>query len=92
MKNNRRQYIYPVIIAAFLATTMGVAASLYGWHSTPGILLAMANVPGSIVAAWLRFDDKGVFLVTFVINSLFYCTAVQLTRLVYRSVSGAPRD
>jgi len=41
-----------LLVAAVMAISLAVAVSVYGVHSTPGIRLAIANLPGLIVAAW----------------------------------------
>jgi hypothetical protein len=41
-------------IATILMSLLGIAAHLEGWHSTPGILLAVLNLPGALCMAWIN--------------------------------------
>ncbi len=42
-----------LVIAFVLTSSLGIAAYVYGYHSTPVIWLAMLNFPGVLFCAWM---------------------------------------
>jgi hypothetical protein len=45
--------VMTLLVALALAGLLAIAGHHLGCHSTPGILLAFANLPGCVVAAWV---------------------------------------
>ena len=58
-----RLRIATLLVAVVLASGVAAAAGKYGAHSTPGIRLFMANLPGSIIVVWVGLlIGKGLML------------------------------
>jgi hypothetical protein len=85
---NAKIVLFTFVLALALATAMAIAAYKYGWHSTPGIRLALANFPGSIVGALvssLTGDDNPVpYIVCALANWAFYFGLVKGALLLKR--------
>lgn len=71
-----------VLLSGFLFSIFGIAAKVYGVHSTPGIWLALANFPGILVVVWLNGGTG--FAVAIFVNSLLYLSAVKITHALRR--------
>ncbi len=64
-----------LLIAISLTGSMAAAVHVYGAHSTPGIRLAIANLPGSIVGVWASMligETPWLYLVCALANWAFY--------------------
>jgi hypothetical protein len=91
MSRRTRDAALGVLIASFFVVAMATATRRYGWHSTPGIVATLANIPGVIAAAWFRSNEVIGFFVTLTVNALFYYAAIQLIRRAYKKVAGVAR-
>jgi len=67
-----------VLVSGFLVSLLGIAAKVYGVHSTPGIWLAMLNLPGILFVAWI--NSWMGFCIAICANSLLYAGAFGIVR------------
>jgi len=77
--------------AIAMATAMGVASGLKGWHSTPSFWTAGLNFPGIIAGIWtgILFGESMLvtILVTVLVNWAFYYWTVKGILLLKRRAS-----
>jgi hypothetical protein len=80
-----------LLIAIVLTGSMAAAVHVYGAHSTPGIRLMVANLPGIAFGLWatsLIREDPGLYPVLYVVCSLvnwaFYFYLVKAALLLKR--------
>jgi len=68
--------VLTLFAAVALVSSLGIAAHLYGTHSTPCIWLAFLNLPGVLFIAWLNGGPG--FLIAVLVNWIFYSLIVLL--------------
>lgn len=69
---------------------MATAAHVYGWHSTPGIWLALLNLPGFLVAVWVSYligENVVSYVVYGLVNWAFYFYLAKGAVLLKRKLS-----
>jgi len=71
---------YSVLLSAFLFSLLGIAGRIYGFHSTPGIWLALVNLPGYLFAAW--FTNWIGFCIAIIVNSIMYAGFFRVARWI----------
>ena len=70
-----------------LTSSMAIAFYVYGTHSTPGINLAFANLPGSLVGIWasrLVEENIALYAVCGLVNWAFYFSLAKGAMLLRR--------
>jgi len=95
MTEHPLRYALALAIAALMAGILATAVSFDGWHSEQAILMVFLNLPGSMVGVWvthwLHVGDTGLYVVTFAVNSAFYCLLVAFVGQGYRRLRGSAR-
>jgi hypothetical protein len=83
-----------LLIVIVLTGSMAAAGHLYGWHSTPGILLMLVNLPGFGVAAWcvslvgpILEHDFVLYVISAPLNWVFYFYLIKGAVLLKRKLS-----
>lgn len=90
-QRNRWKFSLPACVTFVLAlgmtTTMAILGHVYGWHSTPGILISLANCPGAIVGVWasmLVAEGPGFYVLSGLVNWAFYFYVIKGMMLLIR--------
>ncbi|MFZ0884630.1 MAG: hypothetical protein WAN14_14625 [Candidatus Acidiferrales bacterium] len=69
-------YLTTFLLAIALAIALEAVSKSPGAHSTPGIWLMLAGLPGTLVGGWiydaLRGNDLVFFVATAIANWVFY--------------------
>lgn len=71
-----------MLLSGFLISALGIAAMMYGVHSTPCIWLTLANLPGIALVAWV--SGWVGFPIAVFVNSLLYFSAFKLMSALKR--------
>lgn len=61
---------FSVLGSAFLFSLLWIAGRIYGFHSAPGIWLALVNLPGVLLVAWIT--NWIGFCGAIIVNSILY--------------------
>ncbi|MFZ0954784.1 MAG: hypothetical protein WAN60_00455 [Candidatus Sulfotelmatobacter sp.] len=85
-----KAHLIALLIAAALTGSLAAAAHAYGSHSTPGIRLMLANLPGIVVGLWVGQwieNDYVFYALSAVVNWVFYFYLIKGAMLLKRKLS-----
>lgn len=79
-----KPYAFTLLLSIFLVCLFGAAGHVYGYHSTPGIWLALLNLPGIVAVAWVN----GVpgFCIAIAVNWIAYSCFLGIALFFKRSL------
>ncbi|MGD0758086.1 MAG: hypothetical protein ABR921_04205 [Candidatus Sulfotelmatobacter sp.] len=84
-------HLIALLIVVALTGSMAAAAHAYGWHSTPGIRLMLANIPGIAVGLWvgmwMRENEYVFYVLSAATNWVFYFYLIKGALLLKRKLS-----
>jgi hypothetical protein len=82
-----------LVMTIILEASMATAVHAYGWHSTPGIWLALLNLPGIVPAIWilLRIGSSGeydslLYVICGLVNWVFYFGLISVALILKRKL------
>jgi arginine exporter protein ArgO len=74
-------YLSALLFAAALASALAIVVHIYGPHSTPGIWMMVAGLPGTVIGTWAGLLTRQRIVVfyfaTVLANSAFYFILVK---------------
>lgn len=69
-------YLSALLFAIALASALAIVVHVYSPHSTPGIWMMLAGIPGTVVGVWIglltRENEFVFYFVAVLVNWAFY--------------------